>query len=255
MKSGFLTMAVIAATLTAVCDGVPDRETHLAMRRAAVARRIATEGGHVELVTQGGKVYIVNTQTMLPESVITTAAASIRRTLQLAVDVIDGKASKPEEKRPVLITLSESSDDATLLVAPEQCRAFINVRALSADTPKSEVLADRAQKEIWRALAIILGASNSNVQPCVMRQINSLEDLDAVAVKVPCPEPFPMMGMVANHLGLSRVMRATYRKACEEGWAPAPTNDVQKAIWERVKADKERGPTNPILILPPNQKK
>ena len=29
-------------------------------------------------------------------------------------------------------------------------------------------------------------------------------------------------------------------------YIPAPTNEYQKAIWEQVKADKERGPTNPI---------
>ena len=29
-------------------------------------------------------------------------------------------------------------------------------------------------------------------------------------------------------------------------YIPAPTNEYQKAICEQVKADKERGPTNPI---------
>ena len=39
-----------------------------------------------------------------------------------------------------------------------------------------------------------------------------------------------------------------------EGWAPAPTNDIQKAIFERVKADKERGPSKPLTIAPPAKK-
>ena len=56
-------------------------------------------------------------------------------------------------------------------------------------------------------------------------------------------------------MGITPYRRTTYREACQEGWAPQPTNDVQKAIWEQVKADKERGPTNPITIPPPNQKK
>jgi len=46
-----------------------------------------------------------------------------------------------------------------------------------------------------------------------------------------------------------------YKKAVAEGWAPAPTNDVQKAIWDRMKAEKERGPANAVKITPPNQKK
>ena len=50
-------------------------------------------------------------------------------------------------------------------------------------------------------------------------------------------------------------IRATHRRACHLGWVPPPTNDVQRAIWEKIKADKERGPTNPITIPPPNAKK
>ena len=44
--------------------------------------------------------------------------------------------------------------------------------------------------------------------------------------------------------------RSVYRKACEEGWAPAPTNDVQKAIWDKVHAM----PTEPIKIKPETKK-
>ena len=55
--------------------------------------------------------------------------------------------------------------------------------------------------------------------------------------------------------GFEPAVVATYLTACREGWAPAPTNDAQRAIWARALSEKERGPTNPILILPPNQKK
>ena len=47
-------------------------------------------------------------------------------------------------------------------------------------------------------------------------------------------------------------VRATtnYKTACREGWAPAPTNDVQKAIWDKVHAM----PTEPIKIKPEEKK-
>ena len=35
-----------------------------------------------------------------------------------------------------------------------------------------------------------------------------------------------------------------YRTAVKEGWAPQPTNDVQKAIWDKVHAM----PTEPLKI-------
>ena len=37
---------------------------------------------------------------------------------------------------------------------------------------------------------------------------------------------------------------STYKKACQEGWVSAPTNDIQKAIWDKVHA----APKNPMKI-------
>ena len=48
-----------------------------------------------------------------------------------------------------------------------------------------------------------------------------------------------MVGLYAAYLGALGVVpaeTATYRQACREGWAPAPTNDVQRAIWDRYRA-------------------
>ena len=47
----------------------------------------------------------------------------------------------------------------------------------------------------------------------------------------------------------------TYKQACREGWANAPTNDLQKAVMESVKSEKERGPVNAIEIPMPSKKK
>jgi hypothetical protein len=61
-----------------------------------------------------------------------------------------------------------------------------------------------------------------------------------------------------NHLlllGIKRGYSTTYRQAYMEGLAPAPTNHYQRAIIEQVKADKERGPTNPLKIPPPPKRK
>ena len=38
------------------------------------------------------------------------------------------------------------------------------------------------------------------------------------------------------------VRRATYKQACREGWAPAPTNEYQRAIWEAAKAAATNSP-------------
>ena len=38
--------------------------------------------------------------------------------------------------------------------------------------------------------------------------------------------------------------RIPYRQACQEGWAPAPTNAVQRAIWNKV----HQIPDSPLVI-------
>ena len=45
-------------------------------------------------------------------------------------------------------------------------------------------------------------------------------------------------------IGVKPAEKTTYRKACHEGWAPPPTNEVQKAIWEQIHSS----PDKPIKI-------
>ena len=85
--------------------------------------------------------------------------------------------------------------------------------------------------------------------PGNIMNIAKVEDLDL------CDEfvPFDKVGVVKQHLknaGVTPVRYATYRIVCREGWAPAPTNDVQKAIWDKVHAM----PTEPIKIKPEEKK-
>ena len=222
-------------------------EERAARRKAGLEKRIAMSGGQIEKLVDGKVIRIIDAQSKAPRSCLDAVAASIKQTLQLTVEVVSGEAGKayrPDEKVGVAISLVENSDDTTLVVAPEQAWAVVDVLALTKDAPSPEVLSERVQKEIWRGVAIALGASNSNIQPCLMRQINSLSDLDDVKTLVPCPEPFNAMLTTSTKLGLGRTYRTSYRKACKEGWAPAPTNDNQRVIWEEYHSK----PTEPIRI-------
>ena len=100
-----------------------------------------------------------------------------------------------------------------------------------------------------------LGCYKSNYTPCVMGNIYSLADLDSNPSLMPNPEVYDKVQSTCQRLGIDMLRKVSYKKACIEGWAPAPTNDIQKAIWEQVKADKERGPTNPLKIPPPPKRK
>ena len=51
-------------------------------------------------------------------------------------------------------------------------------------------------------------------------------------------------------IGVEPGFVTTYRSACVHGWAPTPTNDYQKAVWEEVRSEKERGPAKGLKIEP-----
>ena len=49
---------------------------------------------------------------------------------------------------------------------------------------------------------------------------------------------------VAATRGIGMISFASYRTACQQGWAPAPTNDAQRTIWQEV----HQIPDKPITI-------
>ena len=100
---------------------------------------------------------------------------------------------------------------------------------------------------------LLLGGGDCAYRNCVMAPVSSMADIDAMKVNMFCPDPFNRVRMHLGAIGIRPPVRTSYRKACVEGWAPPPTNQYQKAIWEQIKADKERGPTNPIEIKPPKK--
>ena len=64
-----------------------------------------------------------------------------------------------------------------------------------------------------------------------------------VALFALCGNEVPDMSavMMLRHgskpLNVPPLRKAQYIVAAREGWAPAPTNDIQKAVWDRVMAD------------------
>ena len=73
------------------------------------------------------------------------------------------------------------------------------------------------RKQLHAGLMYVLGVKGANISPISVKTVI----------------------MNAADLGIPKITLKPYKIACEEGWAPAPTNDIQKAIWEKVKAEKE----------------
>lgn len=259
MKFSMLTTTVaVSLGLIAAAVAAPaepgQRKGPSAKKLAKRAEYIAKNGGLVSKPLDGKVIRIVNAQTKVSPGIIEEARASIEKEVRLFVEVVPGKSDetyRPDAKAGSVVVLREAGSAPTLLIAPEDGWAEVNVGKLTTDDPQQAVLNARVKKELWRAFAISLGASNSRYQPCLMRQINSLKDLDSNPITVPSPEPLDSVRAAGKTRGIAEFVRMTYRRACEEGWAAAPTNDVQRAVWESVHAL----PTQPMKILPESRRK
>lgn len=248
-------LAAMAAAALVAAEPVKQKVNLFEKRKEAIARRaeaIRRAGGLVDMPATGTVFRVVDGQKRIPRETVETHVREIEDRMRFAVSVVEPGAEYAGTAR---IELVYDPAAPSLLVAPDEGWARLNVAWLASDKPTEAKIASRLRKQMWRATAYALGAGNSMYGPCLMQHIRTLSDLDGDTAKTICPEPYGKIMQVAEKIGLQPRIRVTYEQACREGWAPSPTNDVQRAIWERVQAEKERGPTNPILILPPNQKK
>ena len=141
-----------------------------------------------------------------------------------------------------------------LSVFPEERVGIVNADKLKGgDDPSAPEM--RVMKETWRAIGFVGGLGFSPAENDIMQPLYSLKELDANRYPFIQPMNMARMYKMWKRFGVKKERRIPYRVAVQEGWAAQPTNDYQRAVWEQVKADKERGPTNPITIPPPNQKK
>lgn len=251
MKKILVSM-VAAASMFAVAA----EETSVDAAKEAFA---AKAGGLIEKPgTSTGRIVFINTQSEMNEANIQGAIKSLgdivaKYPVFVESDAPDKPAAlKAKHNADIAIVIVAEDDTPALLSAPEENWAVVNVRALTkglkTDTAKAKFFDSRCRKEIMRGFACAAGGIGSSFPGNIMN-ITKVADLDL------CDEfiPFDKVSVFKKHLkdnGVSSSRFATYRIACREGWAPEPTNDVQRVIWEKTKAEQSEKPTNPIKIKP-----
>ena len=204
-----------------------------------------------------GKVVFLTAPKAVPAAGLKLALAEIEENIAPLWELKDVEGVKlvnPTEDikkagGKVGVVLAESPDLPALTVAPEAGWAVVNVTPLK-EGASAEQLAHRVRVELLRAFALAGGCSFLTRDAEVLRpDIRVASDLDLVKV--------PSYGVDAK-FGLSRGLpnygvtpwkQSSYRQACKEGWAPSPTNDVQKKIWDKVHAL----PTNPLPLVKPTK--
>jgi hypothetical protein len=205
-------------------------------------------GGVMYTPTEGASVLFVNTQKKIAYTILSGFQEDMKKILRFPMMISEQKQTYDvagiaiealkDKKIAAVIVICDIPGQPQMLVAPEARWVIVNVAALTTAGVTDEALALRVQKQLWRAFGYLMGAANSNLEGCVLKPVFSAEDLDSLKGKALSPEVLMKMANQASKMGIKPSRLTTYRKACEEGWAPMPTNSFQKAIWEEVKAKK-----------------
>ena len=239
----------LACAQEAPKDATAD-EAVAAERRARIqearAEMLRKQGPIVTKPQSGPSILFRNMQAAVPHDVVTNVlenAAQVTR-LPFVAEV----AEPPQAMDPLglaretlasgdfaaAVLLVDVKGWPSLLMAPEQSWVIVNVDALR-EGADAEQLARRMQQQLWRAASFALGAADSRIENCVMNVVTKPSDLDALNI-APYAEYLGKMMQHARALGMEPRRIAPYRRAVEEGWAEKPSDEIEQAIWDEVKA-------------------
>lgn len=240
--------------LIAVLSGV-------AIAGAAFANIDEEEGGRLLLWPKDqGTFLFVNAQKSIDAAVFERPVRILAGQFNFDIRLVSGSAPDVRGVKDALAKLGAKGaiwivDDPAyplMLGACEDGWAFMNTSALVADKPDAKKLAKRVEKMINRTFANIHGIGDSQMMPqCVMKTAAGLANIDKLICSEYSPEPLMKITAYMTQAGYKHGRRGTYYDACEEGWAPAPTNAIQKAIWDKV----HQLPTAPLKIQRESERK
>ena len=195
--------------------------------------------------SQKGEIVFVNNQSRLPTNELEAVCRQVEKATKCRAVLGDAASGQ------VQIEVVDDADSPILAAFPEDYRAKVNIRKLDKNL-KGKALdkffASRCRKELLRAFCFACGAGGSQYPDNIMA-IGDICDLDLVEEFIPGDTAYACVARLIK-VGVTPIRLVTYAKACKDGWAPAPTNDVQKAIWDKVHAL----PTAPIKIKPEEKK-
>lgn len=200
-----------------------------------------------------GKVVFLNAQKKLPAAAFKHALNEIDKDVHPLFefkDVPTVKILNPADDikaagGAIGVAIVESAEIPAMVIAPENGWAIVNVAALAQGNPDAATLQRRANLELMRAFALVGGAAFlARDQEVVRVDIRQPSDLDIIKFDSYGEDVKMALSMNLPHLGVTPWLVKTYRQACQEGWAPAPTNEFQKAIWNKV----HELPKNPLKL-------
>lgn len=247
----FAATGVFAAE-DAATGGKPPASTN-APAKVKLPRGMRRYGGIIKVPnSQKGTILVVNAQKALPLDKIRAGMDEFAQTQKFVVKFVDGAPTTPETASAdmaklgadVAVFIQESPESkVTLLNAPEQRWTILNASAITADARNEVFAAARIRKELMRGFLCAAGAMNSQYQGSLMAAIRQPRDLDKMLEDPPIDAIQRAIDALRVY-GVTPQEVTTYKKACQAGWAPAPTNEWQQAIWDETR----QLPTKPLKI-------
>lgn len=247
-------MKHLIVTLTAIASMVAfaeDSQTPEKPRMTA-EERVAKMGGFViKPGSQQGTVAVIDTQSRVDMAEgYNEIFVPVKRLLPINLSYAKMAASDPivlkaAAKATFAIVVVDDATTPSTMVLPDDGVAVVNVAKLTAGLKLPEdqkMYVKRCTKAALRAYVLLCGGGGSRY-PGHVAAAHSAQDLDLAHEKL----PIDIQESIKKYLeaaGVTPARRTIYQRACQEGWAPAPTNEVQKAIWTKV----HEPPTNPIRI-------
>ena len=260
LKSTLAAVITAATCLTLFASEAPKKAT--AQNKKAFNDRVEQLGGFVIYPnSQKGRVAFIDTQSDIDfTKEFDEVFKDVKRQIPIKLDFLKMSAGEPLKLKSVakadfavIIVYDESLP--TSMIVPEEKYAVVNVAKYKKGLkmPSEAALCKkRCSKAALKAYMLLCGGCASRY-PGHVGTAQSVNDLDISHDKLPIDIQESMKKYLAS-AGVTPLRKTIYRKACQEGWAPAPTNEYQKAIWDKVRSEKERGPTNPIEIPMPKKK-
>ena len=228
--------------------------------RKAYHDKMAMEkhGGFVTVKgTPSGSIVVLNAQNRVAVENFDITKYTVCKWLDGLVTVKEGDAAtvanadalKKQLKADFAVFIVDDPALPPSLVAVEAKWAILNVGALAVGNANEEIVRIRAKNEFSRVFAMLCGGFCSQYPAPLMNMVTEISDLDKCLADPPGDVGTRMKGYLERN-GVQAERKMLYRKAVLEGWAPAPTNEFQKAVWEQVKAEQNEKPSNPIRIRP-----
>lgn len=253
MKVGFAILVASASTILSAVEKPksPSQMTpeERAARRAKIAEmRMKATGGQIDRPgSQKGKIAYVNCADAAKQGVLNAIAAELFKLYRYKVtaEKIDkiptvGEVAGIQKSISAdfaIFVVADKNQPFTVAVYPEQRFAFVNA-AVVAGTDQ------RLRKELLRTFAFLCGSASSQYMGSLLSPVSVPFDIDTIKYdEIPYDALMRMQPYLKGY-EVTPLEKTSYKTACAEGWAPSPTNDAQKAIWDQA----HQLPDSPLKI-------